>query len=70
MVQILCLIASSCSILYEQLLNLSREDFKAETLQIDIICKIENFCIEALTWYTVCGLWKHSNEFKMLKASR
>ena len=29
---------------------LSREDFKAEAEQIDNIYKIENFCIEAITW--------------------
>ena len=44
--------------------TLSREEFKAEAEQIDNIYKIENFCMEALTWY---DMWKHSNELENVK---
>ena len=44
--------------------TLSREEFKAEAEQIDNINKIENFCMEALTWY---DMWKHSNELENVK---
>ena len=45
-------------------MTLSREDFKVKAEQIDYIYKIENFCVEALMRYTICGLWKHSNKLE------
>ena len=40
---------------------LSRKRFEAEVEQIDIVCKLDNFSLEALTWY---DMWKNTNQPK------
>ena len=44
---------------------LTRENFKVEVARFDIIYKLDNFFVEALTWY---DMWKHSNEAKNIEA--
>ena len=44
---------------------LTRENFKVEVARLDNIYKLDNFFVEALTWY---DMWKHSNEAKNIEA--
>ena len=44
---------------------LTRENFKVEVARFDNIYKLDNFFVEALTWY---DMWKHSNEAKNIEA--
>ena len=44
---------------------LSREKFEAEVERIDIVCKLDKFSLEALTWY---DMWKNTNQSKNVVA--